>query len=246
MKKILIISDNIELVKHFMDVETYLPEGLANFNYNYSSVNKSPQGLIDLGLTSIDVKNEKNIDILVNSFDLIISAHCKQIFPELLVRKVRCINIHPGFNPYNRGWYPQVFSIINKLPIGCTVHIMDSDIDHGEIIYQSQVEVDIDDTSLDVYKKVLNEEKRIIKDNIISIILGGYSLLKPHVEGNYNGIKDFNDLRKLDLSNVGTLGEHIDLLRALTHGQFKNGYFNDDRGNKVYVKINFEVESDFE
>ena len=43
-----------------------------------------------------------------------ISAHCKQIFPAKLVENVRCYNIHPGYNPYNRGWFPQVFSIINK------------------------------------------------------------------------------------------------------------------------------------
>jgi hypothetical protein len=54
----------------------------------------------------------KNIDDLCRSYDVIISWHCRQIFPKELIERVRCINIHPGFNPYNRGYFPHVFSDI--------------------------------------------------------------------------------------------------------------------------------------
>lgn len=66
---------------------------------------------------------------LISDFDLGFSCHSKQIFPASLVASVSCINIHPGFNPYNRGWFPQVFSIINAFPAGATIHLMDNEID---------------------------------------------------------------------------------------------------------------------
>ena len=55
--------------------------------------------------------------------------------------------------------------------------------------------------------------------------------------GNYNSIDDFRKLCHLDLDNLATLREHIDLLRALSHGKFRNGYFIDERGQKIFIKI---------
>jgi len=36
------------------------------------------------------------------------------------------------------------------------------------------------------------------------------------------------------------LAEHIDLLRALTHGGFNNAYFIDDKGKKIFVRLSLE------
>jgi len=46
----------------------------------------------------------------------------------------------------------------------------------------------------------------------------------------------------LNLSSNGTLAEHIDLLRALTHGGFNNAWFIDREGNKIFVKLKLEKE----
>ncbi len=73
-----------------------------------------------------------------DKYILFISLHCKQIFPQRLTDNYRCINIHPGYNPYNRGWFPQVFSILNKNTAGVTIHEIDQELDHGPIIYQEK------------------------------------------------------------------------------------------------------------
>jgi hypothetical protein len=44
------------------------------------------------------------------------------------------------------------------------------------------------------------------------------------------------------LNQVGTFGEFIDRLRALTHGDFRNAYFIDSSGVKVFVRISLELE----
>lgn len=238
-KRVLLVSDNVELVTHIFSVVASLNDDGIAVNYRYSSTNKSPDALQSLGLSEIDLKDTAIIEKLIKNFDLIISAHCKQIFPEKLVQSIRCINIHPGLNPHNRGWYPQVFSLINKKPIGCTIHLMDAEIDHGEIIFQKEVSVMPTDTSLEVYNRVVAAEKALISQYFADIVFGNYQSIIPESSGNYNGIKNFNKLCHLNLDSVGTLGEHIDLLRALTHGEFKNAYYYMD-GKKVFISVAVE------
>jgi methionyl-tRNA formyltransferase len=240
MKKVLIVSDNIELVTHFQKVAKKVLLNIASFEYCYSVINKTPENLKKLNMSVVDMKDNITIDYISNNYDLVISAHCKQIFPPKLVSNIRCINIHPGYNPYNRGWYPQVFSILNKKPIGCTVHLMDAEIDHGDVIYQEKVGINSWDTSLDVYQRVLSAEKHLIAVHLLDLVNENYECKKLENNGNYNGIKHFNQLTSLDLSSTGSLNEHIDLLRSLTHGDFNNAYFIDEKGNKVFVKLLLE------
>ncbi|CAG1023206.1 dTDP-4-amino-4,6-dideoxyglucose formyltransferase [Patescibacteria group bacterium] len=241
-KNILVISDNPSLLRFFQnECSAQHINDIATIKYCYSSNNKMPSELITLGATPINLKNE-NIINLKSSYHLIFSIHCKQIFPSDLVSSVSCINVHPGFNPYNRGWYPQVFSIINKKPIGATIHIMDEMIDHGAIIDQIQGEIYSNDTSKDVYERVIELEKVLIKNNLMKIILGDFSAIEPLTEGNYNSIEDFKTICHLNLDDTASLRDHIDLLRALSHSPFKNAFFIDEQGKKVFVRLTLEKE----
>lgn len=190
----------------------------------------------------LNFKNSLFIDYLISEYKLIISAHCKKIFPKKLVESTRCINLHPGYNPYNRGWFPQVFSILNKLPLGATIHEMDEGLDSGDIIFQEEVPIGNSDDSLSLYNKVLQKEINLFQNNFDKIIEGSYIKIKPKSKGNLNLKKDFNNLCKLDLNSMGTMGEHIDLLRALSHGDFKNAYFLDNENKKIRVKIELKKE----
>lgn len=242
MKKVLIVSDNVELVSYFKTIARTISTEVAQFHYCYSVINKSPDVLKEMGMFVVNMKSGHDINSIISNYDLVISAHCKQIFPKTLVESIRCINIHPGLNPHNRGWFPQVFSILNKKPIGCTIHLMDSEIDHGAIIYQKEVKVDSWDTSLEVYLRVVNAEKALIKDHLIDLVTESYTCKTMEVEGNYNGIKDFKELTRLNLNHKASLEEHIDLLRALTHGDFNNAHFIDEKGNKVFVRLHLQRE----
>ncbi|MDD3014475.1 MAG: dTDP-4-amino-4,6-dideoxyglucose formyltransferase [Candidatus Gastranaerophilales bacterium] len=186
-------------------------------------------------IKKISVKEDYNF--LLKNYYMGFSCHSKQIFPKQLVNKIVCVNIHPGLNPYNRGWYPQVFSIINKKPIGVTVHLMDEKIDHGAIIYQEELTISENETSLQVYERLLKLEKDIIEKNIDNILSQNYESFFPENNGNYNSIKDFQKLCQIDLNEKLTFKEAIDRLRALLHQPFKNAYFIDSNNNKIYLRL---------
>tara|TARA_R110001592_G_scaffold133921_3_gene349416 strand:- start:5786 stop:6520 length:735 start_codon:yes stop_codon:yes gene_type:complete len=237
MKEVLVVSDNVRLVKCFKEtVKIKSLTDIASFDYRYSSKNENPTELVRMGMGSVNLKDPKTCEYVLKKYDLILSIHCKQIFPKILTENILCVNFHPGFNPFNRGWYPQVFSIINKKPTGVTVHVMDEFVDHGKIIDQKAVMVYPEDTSLTVYERVISLEEKLISKNIRSIILGTFKTSLIEDEGNYNSVEDFRKLCQLDLDAVGTLREHIDLLRALTHGEFKNAYYYEE-GKKLNISI---------
>ncbi|UYM55336.1 dTDP-4-amino-4,6-dideoxyglucose formyltransferase [Leclercia adecarboxylata] len=240
---ILIISDNAELTGH---VVTLLrnKSRLKNLSYSlyYSYNNRSPEAMIELGASYVDLKDETSVTKIIASADIVFSLHCKQIFPQSLVEAVTCINVHPGYNPYNRGWYPQVFSIMNGLPAGVTIHKMDDKVDHGPIIYQEKIQIQERDTSLEAYRKIIALEKKMLDDYLVNLVYGEYQVCLPIHEGNYNSITDFKNLRQIEPEHIGTMKEHINILRALSHGQFKNAYFIDSDGIKNYIKITITTE----
>jgi dTDP-4-amino-4,6-dideoxyglucose formyltransferase len=191
--------------------------------------------------TEFDLRASSEVNLedenIIDQYSLIISAHCKKIFPSKLTRSVRCINIHPGLNPYNRGFYPQAFSLVNKLPTGATIHEMDEEIDNGPIIVQERVEIQSTDTSFSLYNKIIRKEIELLEDNFDKIIQNNYLAKPPSNPGNLNLKINFDKLCKLDLDNVDTFENHINQLRALTFDGYENAYFIDDKGEKIFVRV---------
>jgi len=238
--KITIISDNPFLIRAFhkacADKNIQLPVAYYCSPVNKALLNDTTMPVV---VKAIDIK--KDWAQIVDKDTIVFSLHCKQLFPAELVRSVKCINVHPGFNPYNRGWYPQVFSILNKEKVGATIHEIDEELDHGPIICRREVGIDAWDTSLDVYNKIQLAEEVLLQEWLEKILANSYTAFLPETEGNVNYKKDFNDLRQVDPDRKMTLREAIDYFRAMTHGEFNNLYFVDNlTGEKVYVRIKLQ------
>jgi dTDP-4-amino-4,6-dideoxyglucose formyltransferase len=243
MKKVLVVIDNIlqyDRIKKLIDVRK--PD--ANFTFKHSIIKSAIWEHPDFkneNNSIIDVKKQK--DEIINSFDLVISVHCFQFFPKELVNGVRCINIHPGYNPINRGWYPQVFAIVNDLPIGATIHEMDEKLDNGPVIAREFVEKYPWDTSLTIYNRVLEKEMKLFEKNIDAIIHGTYKTILPENNGNIYSKNDFKNLCKIELNEEKSFRYFYDLLRALSHGDYKNAFIIDpETGKKIYIKLEISYE----
>lgn len=243
LKRILVLTDNLYLYKKFQQIvkSKNIKDAVFDYYYSYNNSHFAKIFQEDPKFKSLNINNE--VAIIVQKYNLIISLHCKQLFPKKLMEQIRCINIHPGFNPYNRGWFPQVFSIINNLPLGATIHEMDGEIDHGPIIAQKQVPVYSYDTSLSAYKRVIKTELELIDKYIEVLVRNEYQTKMSSQEGNLNYQRDFERICLFNLEEKGTFKYFLDKLRALSHGDYKNAYFIDPKTNKrVFVKINMEPE----
>lgn len=234
--RVCVITDNEFIYNNFNEL---LISKCKNhyFDFYYSGINKEFAKKYGDSSCFKKITVKEADDSFIDRYDLFISLHSKQFFPAKLIEKKRCINVHPGYNPYNRGWFPQVFSIINKKKVGVTIHEMDNELDHGPIIYQQEVEIKSYDTSFDVYNKIINLEIEMLNEHLEDIIEGKYNAIPMKEDGNINRKSDFDQLCCLDLNKKVTMGEAIDLLRATTFNKYDNAYFVDEEGNKVYVSI---------
>ncbi len=236
-KKILVVSDNSFLCKALNSLIDELK--IIDYQFDYAiSPNSRIEEFHPIQVSCIDLRDSSIVQNIIENYFLVISIHCKQLFPFKLVENVRCVNVHPGFNPINRGWFPQVFAIAYNLPVGATIHEIDLELDHGRIIARELVEILSYDTSYTLYNRILETEIRLLKKHLISILENTYSSFEPESEGNLFFKKDFSKLCKINLEEKTTYKECINKLRALSHDDYLNAYFFDDKtGEKVFIKL---------
>jgi methionyl-tRNA formyltransferase len=230
--KTLILTDNV----HAHALAVQLQAGYDDVDVYQSPIGQLPD------VPRFDVK--ERVADTVERYDLVFSLHCKQKFPDALLDGVRCVNVHPGFNPCNRGWFPQVFSIIDGQKVGVTIHEMDDKLDHGPIIAQRECAIEPWDTSGSVYARLMDIERELVLEHFDAIRDRSYTAIPPPGEGNLNLKKDFEQLRQLDLNEHATFGHFLNRLRALTHDDFRNAWFVDASGRRVFVRVVLEPEAD--
>jgi methionyl-tRNA formyltransferase len=235
-KKAIVFTDNEYLFKNFIDLVSK-KRILRKFHFCKSESSK----FSDERLISLDIK--KNIQYVIDNYDIAFSLHSKQVFPAEIINKIRCINIHPGYNPFNRGWYPQVFSIIEDNIAGATIHLMDIEVDNGFIIVRKEVEKFIWDTSETLYNRIVETEINLMDKYLLDIMNDNYCPYPPEISGEIKSRSDFNKLCKIDLDKVGSFKDFYNYLRGISHGQFKNAYFIDNEtGKKIYLKLVIAVD----
>lgn len=238
--RILLISDIGFQIDHFRELfKKHSCEDFATLDVHCSPGSEQELASVSPKVSELSVK--ENASAIASGYDLIISYHCRQLFPKEIVSQVRCINIHPGFNPYNKGWYPGVFSIYNGFPAGATIHEIDEKIDNGPIIAQKEIDIVPEDTSGTVYPKIIQAEYELLEKWFMPMIKGEYETFSPAEGGNLNYKKDYYALQQLDLNEKLTTKQLIDKLRALTHPPFQNAYYVDEAtGDRVYISVDLK------
>jgi phosphoribosylglycinamide formyltransferase-1 len=98
----------------------------------------------------------------------------------------RILNIHPSLLPAFPGLDAQRQALAHGVKItGCTVHLVDEELDHGPIILQRAVEVKDDDTVESLSARILGEEHRAYPEAVARVLKPGF-----RVEGRRTFIND--------------------------------------------------------
>lgn len=101
--------------------------------------------------------------------DLIVACGFGIIFkrPLLDLPNIGCINVHSSLLPEHRGPSPFAHVILAKRArSGVTFHVMDEDIDTGDILHQAAFKIAPMDTGLTVYEKA----SRLAGDHILDVV----------------------------------------------------------------------------
>jgi phosphoribosylglycinamide formyltransferase-1 len=89
--------------------------------------------------------------------------------------KNRILNIHPSLLPAFPGLDAQRQALEYGVKVtGCTVHIVDEELDHGPIVLQQPVEVLDDDTIETLSARILKQEHRIYAEAAGRVLSGRF------------------------------------------------------------------------
>lgn len=178
--------------------------------------------------------------------DLLVCAGFKYIIPrEILdLPELGTVNLHASYLPYNRGYNPSYWSIVEDVPAGATVHYVTEALDSGPIIDREEVEVRPDDTGKSLYERLEDKLVELFKENWEAIRTGTVETTEqPESCGTHHYRREFIDECELDLEDQVTAGEFIDRLRALTFPPYRNAYFTRE-GETYYVDLDVVPESE--
>ncbi len=154
-----------------------------------------------------------------------------------------CINLHPAFLPYNRGNYPNVWSIVDKTPAGVTLHYIDEGLDTGDIIAQQKVVVEMTDTGGTLYRKLELAALELFQRTWPGIEAGDAPRRRQATDpGTCHRRSDVKTIDEIDLGRMYRAGDLINILRARTFPPYPGAYFRHD-GKKVYLSLDLSEES---
>lgn len=87
----------------------------------------------------------------------------------------RILNIHPSLLPAFPGVDAQRQALEHGVKIsGCTVHIVDEQLDHGPIVLQQAVEVLDDDSVETLSARILEQEHRMYSEAVARVLSKGF------------------------------------------------------------------------
>lgn len=128
---------------------------------------------------------------------LVISYNYSHIVPENVIAflKGNILNLHISYLPWNRGAYPNLWSILDDTPKGITIHRMVKGLDAGAILYRREIFFDETKETLASSHRKLNEEiVRLFQEHWEEIWEGTYSLTPQQGKGSYHALKDMRAL----------------------------------------------------
>jgi phosphoribosylglycinamide formyltransferase-1 len=109
--------------------------------------------------------------------ELVCLAGYMRLVSPLFIREYhnRILNIHPSLLPAFPGLDAQKQALEYGVKItGCTVHLVDEELDHGAIVMQRSVEVQNDDTVESLSGRILEQEHLIYAEAVVRVLHKGF------------------------------------------------------------------------
>ncbi|MEQ9091394.1 MAG: methionyl-tRNA formyltransferase [Balneola sp.] len=174
---------------------------------------------LELGLPVIEVEDlkseefEKTLRELNPDLFVVVAF---RILPKnvLEIPKIGSINLHASLLPKYRGAAPIHWAVINgEVETGCTIFFLDEKVDTGNIILQKKISIGENDTTSDIYAKLMEDGSDQLLEAINLIESENYDLKKQEDSKATPAPKLFNDNTRIDFNK--TAGEVHNLIRGL-------------------------------
>lgn len=204
----------------------------------------------DRVLVGREFREPAGIDLLRSlDLDYIIGVHFPYIVPDevLEIPRIGVLNLHPALLPYNRGWHTPSWAILDGTPIGATLHFMDSGLDTGDIVAQTELDIRPEDTAHTLYGRLIQLEVELFREAWPLLASGSPPRQSQSSdEGSSHSRADLasESIRRLDLELSTPMGETLRTLRALTTNDRKEAAYFEIDGRRYTVQVTITPEDD--
>lgn len=123
---------------------------------------------------------EMAVELKKRGVELVCLAGYMRLVSPLFVREFhnRILNIHPSLLPAFPGLDAQKQALEYGVKItGCTVHIVDEELDHGAIVMQQSVNIYDEDTVESLSARILEQEHRIYTEAVTRVLGEGFHIV---------------------------------------------------------------------
>lgn len=181
----------------------------------------------DIGFECIGWAKEQGFELVpMEECNLFISILYDKLVSAEFLRGKRAFNFHPGILPEYRGSGCFSWAIINEeKEVGITLHEIDKDIDHGNIIEIRKFPIFPKDTAERLFYRGCVVIRQMFKEWLPRLIKLDY-VSSPQSE------KNAKIYYKKDLDKVKDLTRFV---KAFTFFGKENAYFYKDDGTKFYL-----------
>lgn len=134
----------------------------------------------------------------------------------------RLFNIHFSLLPKYRGMYTSVLPLLHgDKQSGVTLHYIDRGIDTGDIIAQSVVPIEYEDTSRDLYLKYMAAGTKLVLENLEDLLAGKENAKPQAKEGATYYSKKAIDYANLQIDLERTADEIRNQIRAFCFREYQ-------------------------
>lgn len=246
------------------DISVWVLKALINFGFRPSALLITEAGrathasqLVELsGLRPEFILEGKEFELpesiqLIKDIepDFIFGVHFPYIIKKevLDIPKKGFLNLHPSFLPFNRGWHTPSWAILDKTPIGATLHFMSEGLDTGDVINQRQLDIAPNDTANSLYQKLKKLEFNVFMEALPTLSSGDIQRTPLNIaNGTVHKRRELFDseIQRIDIEQLYKAGDLIDKLRALTTSNWNEAAYFEQSGKKYRIHVEI-VEDEF-
>lgn len=131
------------------------------------------------------------------------------------------VNTHPSLLPYGRGKHYNFWSIVDRVPFGVSLHVVDDRVDAGDIVAQSELPYDWEDTGATLHRRATDAMVRLVQETYPSLRNLDFATTPQDLgRGTFHRAAELDPASRLDLDERYTARDLLNLLRARTFPGF--------------------------
>lgn len=171
--------------------------------------------------------------------DLIVLAWWPYILkrPLIEIPRLGTLNFHPSLLPYNRGKHYNFWAIVEEVPFGVTLQLIDTGVDTGDVVFQAPILTSWEDTGETLYRKAQQEIVKLFKDKFPEIAAGRLPRKRQDLsQGSFHKASELDLASRIDLDRQYTGRQLLNILRARTFPPHPGAWF-EDQGSRYEVRV---------